>query len=120
MTQPARIALIALFVAVVIGATMRGMEPRCTIVTDGSREVYIHEVAHCLGWTHEPFTYAEPPKGYVHAYSGRLTVIKCGRKYACKSVAQQCSALWANEGKDMSEYRHTSAWKTFNGCQVFQ
>jgi hypothetical protein len=89
----------------------------CTIVTDGTIEVYWHELAHCNGWDHKPFERGhEPPASYVHDFNGPLTVYLTGHgmgqittmNYAQfnakiilapdRTVPQLCGALWKQHG----------------------
>jgi hypothetical protein len=105
-------------------------ETECTIVTDGSRRVYEHELAHCNGWSHEAFQPADPPRSYVHDYPGRLVVIPCGRRgkvrmqddavvvKGCKSVHDRCVALWEEHDVDVSDHVGSYAWKHFDGCAI--
>jgi len=90
----------------------------CIVVTDGTARVLRHEKAHCAGWDHEPFTPSNPPARYVDAYTGKLTVIKCGRRYECKSVQKKCKELWAQYGYTTAGYTETPGYTNFNGCSI--
>jgi hypothetical protein len=106
-------------------------DDRCTIITDGSKAVYEHELAHCNGWTHPEWTYAVPPKSYVHAYPGTLTVLQCpDRRHKLGAQAdavflrepcrggdelrRRCFVLWASNGKRIAA--DGIAARSFNGC----
>jgi hypothetical protein len=105
---------------------------RCTIVTDGTRKVFVHERAHCNGWVHAMFEVADPPSGYVHDYAGRLTVIQCGGRHqhkappgtvfvpGCESVMEQCRKMWAERGIDISSYASMPYYNYVSGCQFFE
>lgn len=68
----------------------------CTIVTDGSPEVYWHEVAHCNGWWHEPFAPdLDPPEFYVFPYEGKLIHLMPEGE---ETVASICQRLWKERG----------------------
>jgi hypothetical protein len=88
----------------------------CTIISNGEKWVYEHELAHCAGWKHEPFAAADPPKRYRHAFTGQVTLIRCGRKYQCKSVRKRCFAEWQARGEDVSAYAGTAGYRDFVGC----
>jgi hypothetical protein len=102
----------------------------CTIVTNGTRAVYEHELAHCNGWDHEAFVPADPPSSYVHAFDGQLTLIECGRRSkirvqpgtirpkGCTDPRKRCIALWQAAGYDVSAYTSFDGWRTFNGCMI--
>lgn len=86
----------------------------CTVVTDGTIEVYMHELAHCNGWEHPPFKPGyDPPAKFVHPFNGELTVYLAGQDYADmmstmdyaqmgvkfilmpnRSPPQMCALLW--------------------------
>jgi hypothetical protein len=73
--------------------------PRCTIVTDGTRDTYEHELAHCNGWWHAPFKPADPDPA-LHDFRGSLAVIVCDRKHACiSSSAGARHSLWPCRGR---------------------
>lgn len=91
---------------------------RCIVVTNGTKAVLNHEKAHCAGWTHEPFEYAAPPPELIDAYTGEIEIIKCGRKYQCKSVQKRCFALWREYGYDYQTFAGKPGYRTFNGCSV--
>jgi len=102
---------------------------RCTIVTDGTREVFEHERAHCMGWDHEPFEVAAPPRSYRHDFPGHLTVIQCsGSKRhkapagttfvkGCRSAKNMCIKMWAERGYDNSAYAASYNYQYIAGCQ---
>ena len=104
----------------------------CTIVTDGMRDTFEHERAHCNGWTHAPFEVAYPPKRYLHDFPGRLTVIPCGGRApkglpkgtivvkGCKSPLKQCRKMWAARGTDVSDGISSGNWAYVAGCQFFE
>ena len=107
--------MVALASVIVLAAPSCG-RPSCTIVYDGSRHFYLHELAHCNGWDHPPFEVADPPAAYVHEFDGDLTVIKCGRRHACKSVRKRCLALWEEHGVSVDAYRDKPGWSQLRGC----
>lgn len=105
----------------------------CTIVTNGTHEIFIHELAHCNSWRHEPFdTTTYPPPQYVHAYAGRLIVIMSQRddratrndrthikaeiSVSGKSVATLCATLWERRG--ISPEMYTRYLAGIIGCSV--
>lgn len=108
-----------------------GRGAACTIVTDGTREVFRHELAHCNGWSHDEFVESWPPSAFVHSFPGRLTIIQCGggkRHHAqegaifvpgCKSALRQCRQIWAERGIDTSVGRASGNWGNVVGCQFF-
>ena len=107
----------------------------CTIVTNGTIEIYEHELAHCNGWKHEPFSRViEPPAEYVHPYAGTLTIIMSGHddwltrtdptligvgyaiKVTSRPVAQLCAKLWREHG--ISEEVYAMYLNDILGCSV--
>ena len=59
--------------------TSPALSDECYIVVDSQLATYLHEVAHCNGWRHEPFTNGGffgglPPIEYSHPFAGKLFV----------------------------------------------
>jgi hypothetical protein len=124
-------AILTLCVAAALLSCDAKSEPRCTIVTDGTQEIFVHERAHCLGWEHPPFEVAYPPKKFRHDFPGRLTVIPCGGSpknlpkgtvvvKGCKSALKMCRKMWAERGIDMSANASSPNWNYVSGCQFFE
>ena len=52
-------------------------------MTNGTVEVFQHELAHCNGWYHAPFEIGvDPPDNLVHPYDGELVVILTGSDFS--------------------------------------
>jgi hypothetical protein len=103
-------------------------KPACTIVSDGSRVIYEHELAHCAGWDHPALKWVYPPRRYVHPFAGRLTVIQCHRGRLaqadavfvkdCRAPLDICSGLWADAGVDVAYYATLPGWQNVLGCSI--
>jgi hypothetical protein len=100
----------------------------CTIVTDGTRSVFIHERAHCNGWTHQAFQAIEPPNSFRHDFEGRLTVYQCSRGkqhkapigtvfHRCRSAGATCKQMWKARGVDLKQYASMPNYNDVSGCQ---
>jgi hypothetical protein len=130
-----RVALVLNATLLIAAATLplEGTERRrCTIVTNGTVEVYLHELAHCNGWSHPQFTAGQwPPPEYLIDYPGQLTIIMSGADdivtrldtkasteivVTDEKVSVICSRLWTGKGIDIST--HASKIEDIIGCAV--
>ena len=102
----------------------------CTVVTDGTIEIYFHELAHCNGWVHAPFQIgAEPPLELLHDFRGKLNIIISGHDdfetllaaqtgadivLSSRPVIEICRRLWKERSIDAS----TVGRNRIIGCAV--
>ena len=103
--------LIGLAVVTSVPNVRRAFWPTCIIVTDGTRDTYEHELAHCNGWQHPEFAEAHQPARYVRPY-WPLEVHVCPG-LDCKSPAQLCMKLRKERG-----LVNTKGWRNVVGCSI--
>ena len=70
MKQSTHVKLFASLAAALAWAVPAYSGQHCTIVIDGGIDTFIHERAHCLGWTHILYTSPMPGPEWWREYDG--------------------------------------------------